>query len=298
MKKLSLLFILAFLLMGCSSKTITNMKQEDINQIIFAMDSHEYQIREDKFEEVYNVLQEEYVSKEEIEGIDKTHRMILKGEYEEVFYIQNNGTIIKHEKDRYYRYTFENDSLLNLYKKILGNDIFYGEIVLNKNYVDNYEENDVIFNIDSNDVLEITVGSHGKSFLLKQEKIEDFVDLLNHTTYFEMDESGLYGYAQQIHLYFKDRQYWFQFSGIEGCAFISFSTKEDLNNNESEEFVTFELKNDNFYHLLQEIMGEHSLQLDKLQYDPSYEWVEKIEDGKTNIQVICERSELDFCEFE
>ena len=65
-------------------------------------------IPEDKFEEVYNVLQEEYVSKEEIEGIDKTHRIILKGESEEVFYIQNNGTIIKHEKDRYYRYTFEN----------------------------------------------------------------------------------------------------------------------------------------------------------------------------------------------
>lgn len=295
MKKINLLFILAFLLMGCSPKTITNMKQENINQIIFAIDSHEYQIREDKFEEIYNVLQEEYVSKEEIEGIDKKHRMILKGESEEVFYIQNNGTIIKHEKDRYYRYTFENDSLLNLYKKILGTDIFYGEIVLNKNYVDNYEENDVVYCIDSDDVLEITVGSYGKSYLLKQDKISEFIDVLNRTTYFDREDSGIIGNPPAINLYFKDRQYWLQFSGIEHYSVISFSNQEHLN---EPKYIILELKNDDLYQLLQEVMGENSLKYEGFEANPSYGWVEKIEDGKTNIQVICERSELDICEFE
>lgn len=294
MKKFFILCLL-FFLSACLPKTITNMKQEDFNQIIFAIDSHEYQIREDKFEEIYTVLQEEYESKEEIEGIDKKHRVILNDEREEVFYIQNNGTIIKQEEDRYYQYTFEKDSLLNLYKKILGNDIFYGEIVLNKNYVDNYEENDVVYCIDSDDVLEITVGSYGKSYLLKQDKINEFIDVLNRTTYFDREDSGIIGNPPAINLYFKDRKYWIQFSGIEHSSVISFSNQEQLN---EPKYIILDLKNDDLYQLLQEVMGENSLKYEGFEADPSYEWVEKIEDGRTNFQVICERSELDICELE
>lgn len=296
MKKLFILCLL-FFLSACSPKTITNLKQEDINQIIFAIDSHEYQIREDKFEEIYSVLQEEYESKEEIEGIDKKHRVILNDEREEVFYIQNNGTIIKQE-DRYYQYTFEKDSLLNLYKKILGNDIFYGEIVPNKYYVENIEENDVIFSIDPDEVLEIIVGSYGKSFLLKQDKISEFIHLLNQCTYYEVSDGGFYGVAPTVNLHFKDRHYWFQFMGLENHSMISFSTEEHLETNEYYKFITLSLKNDNLYQLLKDIMGEQSLEFDNFVHTPSIEWVEIIEEGKTINEVVCERSTLDICEFE
>lgn len=299
MKRICLLFMIVFLLTGCTPKTIINMNQEKINQIIFAIDSHEFQIKENKFEEIYTTLQEKYISKEEVEGITENHQIILKSESEEeILYIQKGGAIIKIENNRCYQYTYEENSIIDLYKRVLGNDIFYGEIALNQSYIENIEENDVIFCVDSNDVLEITVSSFDNTYLLKQEKIEEFINILNQTTYYEVSEGGLMGATPVVNLHFKDRSYWFQFSGIEHSSTVSFSTKEDIEHNDYENFLCFELRNDNFYYLLQEIMGKYSLQYENLEFEPSNEWVEELEDGKTNMQVMCERSELDICELE
>lgn len=297
MKRLLLIGLL-FFLSACSPKIITKMNSEDLNQIIVIVNEHEYKIKEDKKETVFTCFEEEYISKEQVDTVNENYKMILQSDKsEEVYYIESEGTIVKEENEKYYRYSFEKQKLYNQYRDLVGYDVYYGKYLLNEDYIENVDGK--MFDIDLNQVKEIIVstGRNGDFVLLKQERIKEFIQELNQVEYYEKRESGIFGDCPSIYVLFEEDYMGMSYVASLGFPWLCINDYEI--NSERTQCHNYYLKNDNLTYLLFEIMGENAFNFENYDnYKPtiSKEWVEKVMTSQEWKELICEHYNCSWCE--
>lgn len=298
MKKLLLLSLL-FFLSACSPKIITEINGEDLKQILVTAGEHEYKIKDDKIEIVFSNFEEEYTSKEQAKTVDDNYKIILQTDtLEEIYYVEEEGTIVKEENNKYYRYSFELPKVYNQFKDLVGYDIYYGKYLLNENYIENIDGE--IFNIDGNEVegIILSTGLKLDYVLIKEDKINEFIEVMNSIEYYEKQEGGLFGDAPVIYILLKD-----DYMGMIYVPFPKFPML-DLNDyeieNNSSKAHTYYLKNDNLSDLLFEIMGEKAFNMDNYDnYKPqiSSDWVEKVMTNEENNKYLCDRYHSSWCKY-
>ena len=270
MKKI-IIIICALILASCSSLQLIQMDNNEINQIYFVIDDYEFEINQEKMELVIEILSQDTINKEKVvEKLPRFRIELQSDSSKEKEYLEKDGSILKKEENKYYRYTLKENKMQDLFKETLGENIFYGEVVLSEEWIENIEENDIMFNFDENEVKDVVLFTHGEAAVLKKNKVSQFVN------------DSLYGVTPSIHLLFNDIHYWIQFQGMENTSFISFPTKIDFSGYPLE-FLTYELKSDDLYDLFEEIMGDGSLGYEEeYRYDPNFEWIEKEMDAENS----------------
>lgn len=188
MKKIFFIIMLG-LLLGCSKSALIDTNTI-VKEISFHVNENEYILNEEKHEELINILST-YTYKEKVDYVDDTWKINVKLENDsKTYFIQPNGSIIDSNNCLY---EFTNRNISDTYKEVLGSKIFQGSIIESKEWISNNKTLKRIFSFNKNIIDHISIKFESKEYIIQQDNIKSFVDVLNNTKYESYEDGLFYG---------------------------------------------------------------------------------------------------------
>ena len=272
MRKIILVMLILFIFINISQRNSFNEK--DIDDISLSINDFNLKVNPSYYSEIINAIDEVNFKKVSNTLVydDKNTITIINSDDEIVQYFLSKSGVIIQKKDDSLSVGYNGNKLKNVYENLMGKNVFLGVCEYDDN-VQNLEDDKRLFFLDGLSVIDVVINKNGNYFL-KKERINDFVDVLNNTRYYEKNiVYDRYGHIGGISIFFQNDILYFEFFETEAKESVITLIVKD----ESTVFHTdYLLSNNDFLILYKEIMGKEVFEFPSL-VNPSSEWLDKMQ---------------------
>ncbi|MBQ6817350.1 MAG: hypothetical protein IJO27_02870 [Bacilli bacterium] len=273
MRKIILIILILFIFISISQRS--NFNEKDINVISLSINDFNLKVNPSYYSEIINAIDEvnfKKVSKTLVYD-DKNTITIINSDDEIVQYFLSQSGVIIQKKDNSLSVGYNGNKLKNVYESLMGKSVFLGVCEYDDNCVQNLEDDKRLFFLDSISVIDVVINKNGNYFL-KKERINDFVDVLNNTRYYDKNiVYDRYGHIGGISIFFQNDILYFEFFETEANENVITLIVKDGSTVFHTDYL---LSNNDFLILYKEIMGKEVFEFPSL-VNPSSEWLDKMQ---------------------
>ena len=272
MRKIILVMLILFIFINISQRNSFNEK--DIDDISLSIKGFNLKVNPSYYSEIINAIDEVNFKKVSNTLVynDKNTITIINSDDEIAQYFLSKSGVIIQKKDNSLSVGYNGNNLINVYENLMGKNVFLGVCEYDDN-VQSLEDDKRLFFLDGLSVIDVVINKNGNYFL-KKERINDFVDVLNNTRYYDKNiVYDRYGHIGGISVFFQNDILYFEFFETEANENVITLIVKDGSTVFHTDYL---LSNNDFLILYKKIMGKEVFEFPSL-VNPSSEWLDKMQ---------------------